>query len=153
MCVHVCVYLFSILFYTSSPLLQLLLLLILLLLDSGTVAQLETWKTETGGNSGVNRGRLDSLPCVHTAWTVALGKKRQLIIDKPLFLPSANSPTPSPSLSASLPPSPFLFSFFDSVSFHSLWTVFLCSEGGRRFAPGELGVDYKAVMNVAISNC
>lgn len=80
----------------------------------------------------MNKNGLDSLPRLPKAWTIALGKKSELITDK-LSLPLANSP--APSLPTSVSPSFLLsFLFFDSVSFRSEDSV-LCSKGGGGLPP------------------
>ena len=118
-CVCVCVYIsFPYLFSTSAA----------RLLPPTLLQQLETCEnSDKGGNNGVNKNGLDSLPCLPKAWTIALGKKRELITDK-LSLPSANSP--APSLPTSVSPSFLLsFLFFDSVSFRSEDSVFVLQRG------------------------
>lgn len=73
----------------------------------------------------MNKKELDSLPCLPTAWTIALGKKGGSLLIS-LFL-SCRLTIPAPSI----PPS-FLLSFFflNSVSFHSEDSVFVLQRGG-----------------------
>lgn len=94
--------------------------------DTGIVAQVETCEnSRQRGNNGVNKNGLDSLPCVPTAWTITLGKKKDSSLLISLFL-SRRLTVPPP---LSLPPFGFL-SFSLTLYHFTLRTVFLCSKEG-----------------------
>lgn len=84
------------------------------------------------------RNGLGSLPCLPTAWTTALGKKK----DSSLLISLSLSPVGEqsrPPLPTSIPPSFLLsFFFFDSVSFHSEDSVFVLQTGLEAVYPWRI---------------